>query len=700
MNVRQPRQNIFYSWQADLAPGTNRNFILDALEKAVRTIRNDKSLQVEPVVDRDTRGTPGAPMIAETILSKIDAATGIVSDITIIGKTESGRPTPNPNVLMELGYALKALQPERLVMVLNEAFGSIQDLPFDLRHRRILRYNLNERAGSDVRSRVKRELQRDLENAIREILTLPVRQGDIPHSMVALRGAAYLRDKAALTIGPRSGRIDFRREERSTNTRDGLEIARWIWTPDLFERHGMSRLADVAEELRFQAGDGAKTSMLLCFEMIRAGYENLDSGKELAGIVKGMETAAKKVVDQLRAVSESPDETDLFRIARTAGGEATAKLLMEALRNNRNIAIENGAAPSISSIEVRKGFWLSTGYVSDEFANDPITGNCIYENCFVMVCGGRLSSIHEVMSVLDQVVATQTPIAIVAEDFDDQVIGLLIENHNAGRLPCVAIKVPGPQDQRRIVLKDLASVTGGVLLGGIFGPSLTAAQLSHLGKAKRLVVTSESSQIIRDVVDDEKLKMVTARIRQQIAQTSSYANYKLQERLANLIGDVVLIKVGGRTATDLAEQRYRIQTALASTRLAETSGFVVGGGLALFRAKQVLERSALLKEENESQRAGILMALRAMEEPLRCLLGTTHLDMADALDSLSQRELDIGLNVESGQYVNLREEGVLDSTDVLSAAVEIAVLQAKTVLETSSWELLMNPSQLSWNRSF
>src|SRR5881394_107901 len=197
MSRQQAKAIVFYSWQSDLPNNTNRGFIQTALERAAKAIRNDDSIAVEPVIDRDTQGVPGAPMIAETILAKIDASAVFVADVSIIGRTELERPTPNPNVMHELGYARKALTTDRLIMVVNEAYGSVDRLPFDLRHRLVLPYRLPTDASEDERRSIRRSLQSAFESALRRIIAMPPRPADISPSERALEGAHILRDVAA-----------------------------------------------------------------------------------------------------------------------------------------------------------------------------------------------------------------------------------------------------------------------------------------------------------------------------------------------------------------------------------------------------------------------------------------------------------------------------------------------------------------------
>jgi chaperonin GroEL len=698
MKEKNRKATVFYAWQSDLPNRTNRGFIGAVLEKVTAAIRDDDSILVEPVVDSDTQNVPGSPIIAETILAKIDSATVFVADVSIIGKTELDRPTPNPNILIELGYARKVLQPERLISIVNEAYGSVRDLPFDLKHRLVLRYNLREDASEDVRKATKRSLAAGLNNALRRIITMPPRAADIPPAKRSLEGARVLKDAAAAGLGPNGGRAVYRQDERSKTTRDGLEIARHYWSPDLFERHGMDRLNDVAEEVRSQAGDGSKTSMVLCYEMIRSGYEALEAGTALPSVLEGIEKTTRRVVDYLKQTSEPVDGGELADVAKSAGGAEVSKLLLNALAqagDTGGMIIENEPIPAQSRIETQAGFWIREGYASPDFANDPASGNAILHDCLVMVCERKISSILEIHAVLNRVADARIPVAIVAEDFESEVIASLLENNDRGVLSSVAIKLPQQREHLRSYFKDLAITTGGRVLGGYFSPRFDSVQISDLGRAKTVVVTSESTQIIEGNADQKKLEIYKAQLKEAMQRASIYAASALRGRLANLIGNVTLIKVGGRTPTDLDDQRYRVETALASCRLAMASGFVLGGGLALFRAKLALEETADIGK-SESDSAGLLIISRALEEPLKCLLRSAGLDVTSSLDKLTVADPNEGYNVTSGTLEDLKSAGIIDSTDVLIAAIEIASLQARTILQTSSWELLINPRHLPW----
>lgn len=694
----QAKSIVFYSWQSDLANNTNRGFIQTALERAAKAIRDDDSVQVEPVVDRDTQGVPGAPMIAETILAKIDAATAFVADVTIIGKTESGRTTSNPNVLHELGYAPKALGTDRLVLVLNEAFGPIEQLPVDLRHRLVLKYHLSQGASEEERRFARRGLQSAFEVALREILAMPRRQSDVTPAERALEGARILRDVAAKALGPRGGRAIYQSDERTRTTRDGLVIARRYWSPDLFERHGMDRLNDVAEEVRTQAGDGSKTTMLLCYELVRGGYDAVADGKPLKDILKGIEEGTRLAVDYLRAISQPITKTDPLNVAKTAGADVGEFVVtaLEQAGDSGGISIENQSVPSKSSIEMRLGFWLSEGYVSPDFANDPATGGVVLHGCALIICERKIASILEIRTLLEKLVTAQTPVAIIAEDFENEVIASLLENNNRGVLSSVAVRLPRTRESLRAYFRDLAIVTGGRVLGGHFGPSFAVADLGDLGTAKTITVTNESTQVLEGNADQTKLETLITQLKQLANRASSYGELALRGRIANLIGNVTAIKVGGRTATDLEDQRYRVETSLATCRLAAASGFVAGGGMAFVHAKASLAQPSEASAASEAQASGCQVVSRALEEPLRSLLTYSGLEPTSSLEQLSGLHAGMGWDVSSGRIVDLETTGILDATDTLIAALEIASLQARTILQTSSWELLLNPRQLPW----
>lgn len=700
--MAKPKQTVFYSWQSDSAPKANRNFIQTVLTRAIRAVNAKESITVEAVLDSDTRNVTGAPKISDTIFAKIDVASILVADVTIIrrtiGKTAKDRKAlPNPNVLVELGYALKVLGDERLVLIANTAYGRIEDLPFDLLGRRTIPYTLvpkdleNNAEGQRIRQQVRDNLQGALENALESIFLLPPRDlNQLPAPLLILQGAKSLRDKAASTIGPRGGRTAYigMRDRERILTRNGLTIADNITTRDLHSREGIELLSKTAEEIRKQVGDGAKTALLLCYEMVNGAYEAIESNQQLDDVLDGMERAVEKTVGYIAKQRKPLSRDDVFNVAKTAGGTAAANLVTEAFERAKPEGIwmvEDDAASAESSVEIQDGIRFSRGYLAEEFANDPETGNCVLNDCYILLHEGTINATNAFYELLGKIVEANKPVLIVAEDMNDVAITTLLRNKN--KLSSVAVKAPGIKEDRRSWLKDIAAITGGELLGAEYGKKLEDADLSDLGIAERVVVEKDQTQIIPGLGNEKRVQIRLAQLRAQIDQTVSNERSKLQNRMANLIGNTAVIKAAGTTRDALLDNRYNIETAMRSVHWALAQGYVLGGGITYYNARQSLERDLKLKSLSKAERIGIEAVQRALEEPIQCLLRTGR-ETIEELRSKAKGQTEIGFNLATKRYENLRTAGVWDAARIAASAVQIAFSHAKMILETTSWDTI------------
>jgi chaperonin GroEL len=704
LRMAKPQQTVFYSWQSDNPSKTNRHFIQSALDKAVKSLASKGSIAVDPVIDRDTRNVAGAPRIVDTIFSKIESAAIFVADVTFVAKTQGemvkgSKALPNPNVMMELGYALKVLGDKRLVLIANTAFGRIEDAPFDLLGRRILSYNLAEKhLGDDaeskqIRKQVREQLQADLEGALEIILLLPPRDlNQLPAPLLILKGARSLREKAASSIGPRGGRITLIRkwERQRLVTRDGIAITAQLTDQDYNTRQGIELLSRASDDAREQAGDGAKTTMLLCYEMVNGGYEAVVAGELLHDVLNGMEHAVDAAVSYIQKQQRSLRGDEINNVAKTAGGAAAAKIVIEAFEKAKSEGIwmvQEADAPVEPSVEIQEGVVFPQGYLADEFANDPRTGNCVLEDCFVLVYAGRVYSIQQISSLLEKIVASKKSVLILAEGIEGEALALLVQNNKRKILSCVAVRAPGRQEGISDWLRDVAVITGADVLGGLYGGSIELADLSSLGKAERVIVGKYETQIIPGQMNEERIAIRLAQIRGQVTKTISYERDGLQNRLANLIGNTAFIRAGGRTHDEVLDNKYKITTAMRSVGEALANGYVLGGGLTYYNARKSLDQGLKLKSLNQGEKAGIKVIQKALEEPMRCLLATGR-ESIDDFQENSENRLEVGYNLVTKKYEGLREAGVWDSLSVTQCALHIALAHAKMILETTSWDTI------------
>jgi chaperonin GroEL len=697
--MAKPQQTVFYSWQSDSPPKSNWNFIEDALEKAVKALASKGNIAVDPVIDRDTRNVAGSPDITDTILSKIEVASVFVADVTIICKMQGDtsdkvKSLPNPNVLFELGYALKVLDYKRLILVTNTAYGRIQDLPFDLQGRRTLDYHLaEEHLGEDEESKrrrkqVKDRLVKELEEAILTILLLPPRDfNQLPAPLLILKGASNLRGNAASLIGPRGGRATVYKlgERQGTVTRDGITIAAQLTNQDHNTRQGIDLLSKAAYDAREQAGDGAKTALLICYEMVNGGYGAVDKGELLADVISGMERGVQKAAKYINKQQKSLRKEDIPNVAKTAGGKLAGELVVKAFQKIKPegvFIVENQTAPAKSSVDIQEAFVLSRGFIEDDFANDE-TGSCIFEDCYVLVYDGTLSTYQQLLPLFEKIIPTKKPTLVIAGSIDGGARAFLLQN-NRKAFSCVAVESPGYKESKKGWLKDVAVVTGADLLGGLYGISLERAELSNLGKAKKIIVDKNETQIYGGR-GNKKLIAARLAILRQVQQTDSYDHDRNQERIANLIGSTAVIRIGGPTPIELRDNEYKVATAMQSVKFALEYGYVLGGGLTYYNAKKSLDREIKLKSLNQAEKVGIRIVQQALEQPMRCLLATGRQSIED-FEKNTDIQPEFGYNLIAKKYESFREAGIWDSLALVQYALQIALSHAKMILETTSWD--------------
>jgi chaperonin GroEL len=700
--MAKPKQTVFYSWQSDSPPKSNRNFIQTVLKRAIDAINAKGTLAVDVVLDSDTRNVAGSPKIADTIYKKIDAAAVLVADVTIIkwtaGKAAKTRKAlPNPNVLVELGYALKVLEDPRLILLINTAYGRIEDLPFDLLGRRTIPYTLTPKdlednaEGQRIRRQVRESLQDVMEKALEGIFLLPPRDlNQLPAPLLVLQGAKSLREKAATTIGPRGGRTAYlgMRDREKIFTRDGLTIADNVTNRDHHSREGIDLLSRTAEEIRQQVGDGAKTALLLCYEMLNGAYEVIETPEPLDDVLDGMERAVDKTVDYITEHRKPLNRDEVFNIAKTAGGPAAAELITKAYKRAKPEGIwwvQNDVAPSDSTVDFQEGIRFNRGYWSEDFANDPETGNCVLNDCYILLYEGKIFPTKADFEIIGKIAETNKPVLILADDIDDTAIKTLLDNKD--KLSSVAVKSPGIKEERRAWLKDIAAITGGKVIGAEYGNKLEKAELSDLGEAARVVVEKDQTQIIPGPGNEERIAIRLAQLRSQIEQTTSNERSKLQSRLANLIGNTAVIKVGGTTRDAVLDNRYNVETALQSVHWAFAQGYVLGGGLTYYNVAQSLEADLKIKTLTKGEKIGIRAVQRALEQPILCLLQTGRETMEE-LQKNAKDQAEVGFNLATKRYENLRTAGVWDAAQVMVSAVRIAFTHAETILKTTSWDTI------------
>lgn len=347
--------------------------------------------------------------------------------------------------------------------------------------------------------------------------------------------------------------------------------------------------------------------------------------------------------------------------------------------------VEDDTAPADSTVEIQEGIRFSRGYLAEEFANDPETGNCVLDDCYIFLHGGSLYATQAYYEFLGKIADAKKTVLIVAEDIDDVAIKTLLRNK--GVLTSVAVKAPGLKDDKRGWLKDIASITGGQVLGVEYGKKLEEADLSDLGIAEKVIGEKDQTRIIPGSGNDERIAIRLAQLRSQIKQAPTNEKGKLQNRLANLIGNTAVIKAGGTTRDNLLDNKYKIETAMRSVHWALAQGYVLGGGLTYYNARQLLERDLKLKSLSQGEKVGIKVVQRVLEEPIRCLLQRDR-ETIEELQSNANGQTEVGFNLTTKRYEDLRTAGVWDAARLAASAVQLAFAHARMILETTSWDTI------------
>jgi len=443
-----------------------------------------------------------------------------------------------------------------------------------------------------------------------------------------LRGVDALANAVKVTLGPKGRNVVLEKKFGSPLiTNDGVTIAKEIELEDAFENMGAKLVAEVASKTNDVAGDGTTTATVLAQAMIREGLKNVTAGANPMGIRKGIEKAVITAVEELKAISKPiENKASIAQVAAiSSADEEVGQLIAEAMErvgNDGVITIEESKGFT-TELDVVEGMQFDRGYVSAYMVTNTDKMEAVLDNPYILITDKKISSIQEILPVLEQVVQQGKPLLLVAEDIEGEALSTLVVNKLRGTFNAVAVKAPGFGDRRKAMLEDIAALTGGEVITEELGRDLKSATISSLGRAAKVVVTKENTTIVEGAGATEDIQARVNQIRSQLEETTSeFDREKLQERLAKLAGGVAVIKVGAATETELKERKLRIEDALNSTRAAVEEGIVSGGGVALLN---VYSRVAELQEEGDIA-TGINIVLRAMEEPVRTIAHNAGLE--------------------------------------------------------------------------
>ncbi|WP_338450806.1 chaperonin GroEL [Niallia oryzisoli] len=501
-----------------------------------------------------------------------------------------------------------------------------------------------------------------------------------------LRGVDALANAVKVTLGPKGRNVVLEKKFGSPLiTNDGVTIAKEIELEDAFENMGAKLVAEVASKTNDVAGDGTTTATVLAQAMIREGLKNVTAGANPMGIRKGMEKAIATALEELKAISKPIEgKESIAQVAAiSSADEEVGKLIAEAMErvgNDGVITIEESKGFS-TELDVVEGMQFDRGYASPYMVTNSDKMEAVLDNPYILITDKKITSIQEILPVLEQVVQQGKPLLLIAEDVEGEALATIVLNKLRGTFNAVAVKAPGFGDRRKAMLEDIAILTGGQVITEDLGLDLKSAQIGQLGRAVKVVVTKETTTIVEGAGDSAQIAGRVNQIRTQLEETTSdFDREKLQERLAKLAGGVAVIKVGAATETELKERKLRIEDALNSTRAAVEEGIVAGGGTALVN---IYNKVASIQAEGDEQ-TGINIVLRAIEEPVRQIAHNAGLEGSVIVERLKNEAVGVGFNAATGEWVNMVDAGIVDPTKVTRSALQNAGSVAAMFLTTEA----------------
>jgi len=502
-----------------------------------------------------------------------------------------------------------------------------------------------------------------------------------------LEGVMQLSSAVKVTLGPKGRNVVLDKKFGSpTITKDGVTVAKEIELEDPYLNMGAQMVKEVAEKTSDTAGDGTTTATILAEAIYREGLKNVTAGANPMAIKRGIEKAVEKVVEELKKLSTPiKDKKEVAQVAAIAANcdQAIGNLIadaMEKVGKDGVITVEE-AKSTATTLEVVEGMQFDQGYLSPYFVTDAERMECVLEDPYILIYEKKISSIKDILPLLEKIARTGKPLLIIAEEVEGEALATLVVNKIRGTLSCCAVKAPGYGDRRKAMLEDIAILTGGKAITEDLGIKLENVDLEDLGRAKRVKVDKENTTIVEGAGKTSAINGRIAQIKKQIEETDSdYDREKLQERLAKLAGGVAVINVGAATETEMKEKKARVEDALHATRAAVEEGIIPGGGVGFIRAIPALEK---LKLEGD-EKIGVDIIKRVLEEPLRQLAHNAGLEGSVVVQRVKGEKTNVGYDVNQDAYVDMIEAGVIDPTKVARTALQNASSIAALLLTTEA----------------
>ncbi len=505
-------------------------------------------------------------------------------------------------------------------------------------------------------------------------------------------GVDAVANAVKVTLGPKGRYVVLDKKFGApTITNDGVTIAREIEVEDVFENQGAQLVREVATATNDVAGDGTTTATVLAQAIVRQGLKNVAAGANPLALKRGIEKAVDEVVKNIASQSKEVSGKDqIARVATiSAGDEEIGDVIADAIEKvgkDGVVNVEEGQTFGMD-LEFTEGMQFDKGYISPYMVTDQDRMEGVLEDPYILIANQKIGSVRDILPVLEQVIQSGKPILIIAEDVEGETLATLVVNKLRGTFTGVAVKAPGFGDRRKRMLEDIAILTGGEVITEELGLKLENTQLSQLGRARRVVVTKDTSTIVDGNGDAAAIKGRINQIKAEIENTDSdFDREKLQERLAKLSGGVAVVKVGAATETEMKEKKHRVEDALQATRAALEEGIVPGGGVALLQASAAvnISENGASVDGSDDERTGARIVLRALEEPLRQLAENAGLEGSVVVNDVRKAKKGFGLNASTNEIVDLVAAGVIDPAMVTRSALQNAASIAKNILTTEA----------------
>jgi chaperonin GroEL len=502
-----------------------------------------------------------------------------------------------------------------------------------------------------------------------------------------LKGINTLANAVKVTLGPKGRNVLIEKSFGSpTITKDGVTVAKEIELEDKFENMGAQMVKEVASKTSDVAGDGTTTATVLAQAIYREGIKLVTAGHNPMEIKRGIDRAVNVVVDELKKMSkETKGQKEIAQVGTISANndDTIGKIIAEAMDKvgKEGVITVEEAKGMETTLEIVEGMQFDRGYLSPYFVTDAERMECILDEPYLLIHEKKISSMKDLLPILEQIARSGKPFLILAEDVEGEALATLVVNKLRGTLKCAAVKAPGFGDRRKAMMEDIATLTGGRMIAEDLGIKLENIRMEDLGQAKRVTIDKDNTTIVEGAGKKADIEGRVKQIRAQIEETTSdYDREKLQERLAKIVGGVAIINVGAATETEMKEKKARVEDALHATRAAVEEGIVAGGGVALIRSMPALSKLKL----DSAQQLGVDIIKKAVEEPLRWIAQNAGYDGSIVTEKVKNGKDSFGFNAQTEQYEDLVESGIIDPTKVVRCAIQNAASVASLLITTEA----------------